>query len=179
MKILLITQEPPLLSEEVVSGNAIRSVQIKSALEAAGHQVVQVWLGAGPSGFRNHDELQGILIKQEPAAIIVAYWELLGLLPHEIPIPVILDYVAPRSLEELYESPATVRTSLRRLKNNLRRCDLVLVGNPLQRHLMINTMIEAGFDLRGQDPIRVIPLGAEIATPVQSDPARDGWLFVS
>jgi len=179
MKILLITQEPPLLNEEVVSGNAVRSVQIRSALEAAGHQVVQVWLGAGPSAIRNHDELQGILIKQEPAAIIVAYWELLGLLPHEIPIPVILDYVAPRSLEELYESPSTVRASLRRLKNNLRRCDLVLVGNPLQRHLMINTMIEAGFDLRKQDPIRVIPLGAEIAGPPQSDPARDGWLFVS
>ena len=179
MKILLITQEPPLLNEEVVSGNAVRSVQIRSALEAAGHQVVQVWLGAGPSGFRNHDELQGILIRQEPAAIIVAYWELLGLLPHEIPVPVILDYVAPRSLEELYESPATVRTSLRRLKVDLQRCDLVLVGNPLQRHLMINTMIEAGFDLRCQDPIRVIPLGAEIADPPQSNPAQDGWLFVS
>ena len=179
MKILLITQEPPLLKEEIVSGNAVRSVQIRSALETTGHRVVQVWLGAGQSGFRNHDELQGILLKQEPDAIIVAYWELLGLLPHEIAIPVVLDYVAPRSLEELYESPATVRTSLRRLKNNLRRCDLVLVGNPLQRHLMINTMIEAGFDLRGQDPIRVIPLGAEIVDPVKSDPARDGWLFVS
>jgi glycosyltransferase involved in cell wall biosynthesis len=178
MKILLITQEPPLLSEVIVSGNAVRSVQIRSALEAAGHQVVQVWLGAGPSGFRNHDELQGILMKQEPGAIIVAYWELLGLLPHDIPVPVVLDYVAPRSLEELYESPATVRASLRRLKNNLQRCDLVLVGNHLQRHLMVNTMIEAGFDLRGQDPIRVIPLGAEVTGPPQSNPAQDGWLFV-
>ena len=179
MKILLITQEPPLLNEEIVSGNAIRSVQIRSALETAGHRVIQVWLGAGPSGFRNHDELQGILMKQEPDAVIVAYWELLGLLPHEISIPVVLDYVAPRSLEELYESPATVQASLRRLTNNLRRCDLVLVGNPLQRHLLINTMIGASFDLRGADPIRVVPLGAEIAGPPQSDPAQDQWLFVS
>ena len=179
MKILLITQEPPLLNEEVVSGNAVRSVQIRTALEAAGHRVVQVWLGTGSNGFRNHDELQGILMKQEPGAIIVAYWELLRLLPHEIPIPVILDYVAPRSLEELYESPATVQASLRRLKNNLRRCDLVLVGNELQKHLVINTMIEAGFDLRGPDPIRVVPLGAEVATAPQSNPAQDGWLFVS
>jgi len=187
MKILLITQEPPLRKEEIVSGNAVRSVQIRSALEAVGHQVVQVWLttnrhshgkNAG-STFRNHDELQGILMKQEPAVIIVAYWELLGLLPHDVQVPVILDYVAPRSLEELFESPETVRSSLRRLKNNLRRCDLVLVGNELQRHLMINTMIESGFDLRGPDPIRVIPLGAEAGNPPQSDPARDGWLFVS
>ena len=187
MKILLITQEPPLRNEEIVSGNAVRSLQISSALEAAGHQLVQLWLTTAASGqepdasstFRNPDELRRLLTKHEPGAIVVAYWELLGLLPHEIPIPVILDYVAPRSLEELYESPATVRTSLRRLKNNLRRCDLVLVGNELQRHLMINTMIEAGFDLRGQDPIRVVPLGAEIAAPPQSDPEQDGWLFVS
>jgi glycosyltransferase involved in cell wall biosynthesis len=187
MKILLITQESPLRNEEIVSGNAVRSLQIRSALEAAGHQLVQLWLTTGPSGqeqdagstFRNPDELRGLLLKQEPDAIIVAYWELLGLLPHEISIPVILDYVAPRSLEELFESPATVRTSLRRLKNNLRRCDLVLVGNKLQRHLMINSMIEAGFDLRGPDPIRVVPLGAEIAAPPQSNPAQDGWLLVS
>ncbi len=187
MKILLITQEPPLLNEEIVSGNAVRSEQIRSALETAQHHVVQVWLATGLRGhgesaastFRNHDELQGILMKQDADVILVAYWELLGLLPHELQIPVILDYVAPRSLEELFESPTTVRASLRRLKNNLLRCDLVLVGNEQQRHLMINTMIEAGFDLRGPDPIRVIPLGADIVDPAQSDPARDGWLFVS
>ncbi|NNL95345.1 MAG: hypothetical protein HKO64_06945, partial [Xanthomonadales bacterium] len=46
MKILLITQEAPLLKEEVVSGNAVRTVQIRSALEAAGHEVVQTWLAA-------------------------------------------------------------------------------------------------------------------------------------
>ncbi len=129
--------------------------------------------------FRNHDELQGILMQQEPDAIIVSYWELLGLLPHESNIPVILDYVAPRSLEELYESPSTVNASLKRLVHNLRRCDLVLVGNKLQSHLLINLLIEAGFDLRDSDPIRVVPLGAEITAPPQSDPARDGWLFVS
>jgi hypothetical protein len=187
MKILLITQEPPLLNEEVVSGNAVRTMQIRSALESAGHHLVQVWLSGDPSRgpdksgltFRNHDELQGILMKQEPAAIIVTYWELLGFLPHESSIPVVLDYVAPRTLEELYESPGTVRANLARLKNNLRRCDLVLVGNDMQRHLLINTMIDSGFDLRAYDPIRVVPLGAEPAEPPQSDPGRDGWLLVS
>lgn len=187
MKILLITQEAPLQSGEIVSGNAIRSVQLRTALETAGHRVDQVWLAAAGSGsagksgrsFRNHDQLQGILMRLSPEAIIVAYWELLGFLPHEIQVPVILDYVAPRTLEELYESPATVRASLRRLKNNLARCDLVLVGNELQRHLLVNTMIDAGFDLRTQDPIIVVPLGAEIAEPPRSNPATDGWTLVS
>ncbi len=185
MKILLITQEAPLLNHEVVSGNAIRSQQISSALEGAGHEVEQVWLSKDStpyrrsgSTFRNQDDLKGILMKQEPEAIIVSYWELLGLLPHESNVPVVLDYVAPRSLEELYESPSTVTASLKRLVHNLRRCDLVLVGNELQSHLLVNLLIEAGFDLRGSNPIRVVPLGAEITDPPQSDPARDGWLFV-
>lgn len=187
MNVLLITQEPPLLNDAIVSGNAVRTLQIKSALESAGHRVEQVWRAAPGSGqatdrgstFRNHDELQGMLLKKAPGALIVTYWELLGLLPHELSIPVILDYVAPRALEELFESPETVRASLRRLKNNLRRCDLVLTGNELQRHLLINTLIESGFDLRQGDPVRVVPLGAEPAVAPESSPAGGGWLFVS
>ncbi|NCF61616.1 MAG: glycosyltransferase [Gammaproteobacteria bacterium] len=187
MKILMVTQEPPLRDSEIVSGNAIRCRQLEIALERANHQVVQVWLTGKNEGhhdrreltFRNRNELQGILIKQQPDAVLVSYWELLGLLPLENSSPVILDYVAPRSLEELYESPQTVISSLRRLRFNLQRCDLVLVGNELQKHLLVNSMIEAGFDLRGPDPVRVVPLGAEIVGPPQSDPTRNGWLLVS
>jgi glycosyltransferase involved in cell wall biosynthesis len=187
MKILLLTQEPPLQDSEVVSGNAVRGRQLRSGLEGAGHRVVQAWLssqrqgraGNGGLTFRNRDDLQGILMNQQPDAILVGYWELLGLLPFESRLPVILDYVAPRSLEELYESPGTVRSSLRRLKLNLQRCDAVLVGNELQRHLLINTLIEAGFDLRGADPILVVPLGSEIAGAPRSDPGGNGWVFVS
>jgi len=187
MKILLVTQEPPLLHGEVVSGNAVRTRQIRVALENAGHNVTQAWLTTRKparrektgSAFRNRDELLGILMNQEPGALIVSYWELLGLLPHDIQLPVVLDYVAPRPLEELYESPHTVKASLRRLKNNLQRCDLLLVGNELQRHLMINTMIESGFDLRHADPVRIIPLGSESVGLPRSDPSRDGWLFVT
>ena len=187
MKVLLITQEPPLRNDEIVSGNAVRTKQISSALESAGLHTEQVWL-AGPdtdrsgvkaSTFRNHDDLQGILLKKAPDAVIVSYWELLGLLPHDSPIPVVLDYVAPRPLEELFESPSTVNASLRRLRNNLRKCDLVLVGNDLQRHLVINTLIESGFDLRKGEPVRIVPLGAETAAAPESGPAGGDWLFVS
>ncbi len=184
MNILLITQEPPLPEDEVVSGNSVRTCQIRSALEKAGHGVEQVWLSREARGrdgttFRNHDDLQGILTQRQPDVVVVGYWELLGLLPHDLAMPVILDYVAPRSLEELYESPETVRSGLRRLKHNLGRCDLVLVGNELQRHLLVNVLIDAGFDLRETDPLCVVPLGADLAEAPRSKPGEDGWLFVS
>lgn len=187
MKILLVTQEPPLSSEEVVSGNSVRTMQLRTALESAGHQVIQVWLATGRNGseehpgltFRNQDQLHGILMSQAPEAVIVGYWELLRLLPFENSMPVVLDFVAPRTLEELYESPQTVKESLRRLKNNLGKCDLVLVGNRLQRHLLINNLIEAGIDLRGPDPIREVPLGATFTRTPRSDPEKSGWLLVS
>ena len=46
MKILLITQEPPLRSEDVVSGNAVRTRQIRDGLEKAGHAVIQTYLSS-------------------------------------------------------------------------------------------------------------------------------------
>jgi len=183
MKILLITQEPPLLSEVVVSGNAVRTRQISQALAGAGHEVVQAWLSTDrkrvKGAFHNRDELQGILMKQAPGAIIVSYWELLGLLPYNLQQPVILDYVAPRSLEEMYESPDTVKSSMRRLRLNLRHCDAVMVGNAKQRHLLLNTMIEAGFDLRDSNPVLIVPLGAEVVGSPHSDPVKSGWLLVA
>jgi len=172
MKILLITQEPPLHNEEIVSGNAVRSRQLKSGLESAGHEVSQTWLSSDrkrPEGsFRNSDELQGILLEHAADTIIVSYWELLGLLPYEMTRTVVLDFVAPRPLEEMFESPETVRASMRRLRLNLERCDAVMVGNELQRHLLINTMIEAGFDLRRSNPILVVEKIAGCWLPVVS-----------
>ena len=183
MKILLITQEPPLLNEEVVSGNAVRTRQLRQALENAGHRTTQTWLSSRrkkvEGTFRNQDEMQGIVMEHDPDAIIVGYWELLGLLPYDLRQSVILDYVAPRSLEEMFESPDTVRDSMHRLRLNLRRCDAVMVGNEMQRHLLVNTMIEAGFDLRESNPVMLIPLGADVAGPPQSDPMEDGWLLVA
>ena len=115
MKILQITHEPPLQATEVVSGNAVRTRQLSCALETAGHQVSQCWLSAdrdrSKGAFRNRDELHSILIEQSPDAIIVSYWELLSLLPCEMAPLLVLDYVAPRSLEEMFESPGTVRAS--------------------------------------------------------------------
>jgi len=176
MKILLLTQEPPLRHDEVVSGNAVRSMQITAALEGAGHEVAQAWLSKArrredrAREFRSADELQALIARSDAGAILVSFWDLLSLLPYDLSQPVVLDFVAPRPLEELYESPETVEADLGRLRNALRRCDLVLVGNGLQRHLLINTLLEAGFDLRRNIPLAVVPLGARPASTPPQDP---------
>jgi glycosyltransferase involved in cell wall biosynthesis len=183
VKILLITQEPPLAEHEVVSGNAVRSTQLTQALLGGGHTVEQIWLNRSrrkhAGAFRNHDELQGLLALRAPDVIVVSYWELLGLLPFDLEPAVILDFVAPRPLEELFESPELVRRNLRRLRTGLERCDLLLVGNELQKHLLVNTLLQAGFDLRHGSPVIVVPLGAEPVGQPHSEPAKDGWMLAA
>jgi glycosyltransferase involved in cell wall biosynthesis len=186
LKILLVAQEAALQSREIVSGNAIRIDQLCSALQHAGHEVIHVWLArpdqdaaAAGGSFRNRDELHGIILATVPDVILLAYWELAALLPFELQQPVVLDFVAPRPLEELFEHPQRVRSNLRRLRNHLQRCDLILVGNEQQRHLLINNLIEAGFDLRQNVPVMVVPLGAAAMGPPKSSPGPGGWLLVT
>ncbi len=186
MKILLIAQEAALEPGEVSSGNAIRVLQLTSALQPAEHEVTQVWL-AGPKqlrvssrgSFRSRDELQALIQLHSPDVIVLAYWELAALLPFDLQQPVVMDMVAPRPLETLFEAPQRVRADLRRLRNALQRCDLVLVGNELQRHLLINTLIEAGFDLRTSLPLVVVPLGAAVVGAPASTPGDPAWVLVA
>lgn len=183
MQILLVTQEPPLSSDDVATGNAIRTDQLESALRGAGHSISQTWLdkqnSGHPDAFRSRDELRANITKQNPEAILVAYWELLELLPFELPQPVIVDFVAPRPLEILFEHPELVGAELRRLQRNLSKCDLLLTGNPSQRDLLWYTLLQAGFDLRGCEPVLVVPLAAKPVGKPASDPRSSGWTLVS
>jgi len=186
LKILHVALEPLLDGREIVSGNAIRANQLRAALLGAGHQVDHIFLTGegGPrsehgDAFRNSDDLQGIILEKTPDVILLSYWELAGLLPFDLRQPVVLDFVAPRPLEALYESPHTARDSVRRLRSALHRCDLILVGNEQQRHLLIYTLIEAGFDLRKEIPILRVPLGAPVAGRPARTPGADGWLMVA
>ena len=183
MHILLITQEPPLASDAIATGNAVRTSQLARALRRAGHELSQTWLDrkkiSHPDVFRNRDELQASISRKNPDAILVSYWELLELLPFDLPQPVILDFVAPRPLEELFEHPERVKTELQRLTNNLSKCDVLLTGNQSQRDLLWFTLLQAGFDLRDYDPVLVVPLSAEPAGGPESDPRVDGWTLVS
>ncbi len=183
MQILLITQEPPLRPETVATGNAIRTAQLEGALKRAGHELSQTWLekadGNDPKAFRNRDQLQSIITRQNPDAILVSYWELLELLPFELQQTVIVDFIAPRPLEVLFENPARVSAELNRLQSNLSKCDLILVGNEAQRDLIWFTLLQAGFDLRGAEPVLVVPLAAQTAGRPASDPVAKGWTLVS
>lgn len=183
MQILLITQEPPLASDAVATGNAIRTKQLVEALQRAGHTLSQTWLDISqnrdPEAFRSRDELKAAINRRNPDAILVSYWELLELLPFDLPQPVILDFVAPRPLEVLFEHPERVKTDLTRLQSNLPKCDVILTGNQSQRDLLWFTLLQAGFDLRGCEPVLVVPLSAEPAGRPLSDPGVNGWTLVS
>ncbi len=187
MHILLITQEPPLSADAIATGNAIRTAQLAGALRRAGHTITQTWLesfkdgkdGRHADAFRSRDELKAAIVRQQPDAILVAFWELLELLPFDLPQPVILDFVAPRPLELLYEHPGRVRTELNRLQANLPKCDVLLTGNQSQRDLLWFTLLQSGFDLRTCNPVLVVPLSAEPAGRPESDPVVKGWTLVS
>jgi len=183
MQILLITQEPPLAPDAVATGNAIRTAQLEGALRRGGHTISHTWLdqqdNTHTDAFQNQDELQASITRHQPDAILVAYWELLELLPFELRQPVILDFVAPRPLEMLYEQPERVGAEMRRLQSYLSKCDLLLTGNEKQRDLLWFTLLQAGFDLRGTEPVLVVPLATEPAGKPESDPLSDGWTLVS
>lgn len=183
MQILLITQEPPLSPESIATGNAIRTTQLEGALSRAGHRLSQTWLekadGNHPKAFRSRDQLQAIINRQNPDVILVSYWELLELIPFDLQQSVILDFVAPRPLEVLFQNPESVSAELGRLQSNLSKCDLILVGNEGQRDLIWFTLLQAGFDLRGAEPVLVVPLAAEPAGKPKSDPVSKGWTLVS
>ncbi len=183
MQILLITQESPLATDVVATGNAIRTAQLESALRRAGHTILQTWLdkqkSSHPDAFHNRDELHATIKRLHPDVILVSYWELLELLPFELPQAVIVDFVAPRPLEKLFEHPALVGPELQRLQRALSKCDVLLCGNHKQRDLLWYTLLQAGFDLRSNEPVLVVPLAAEPAGRPESDPRTSGWTLVS
>jgi glycosyltransferase involved in cell wall biosynthesis len=183
MKVLLISQEAPLDDSTVVTGNAVRCRQLCNSLAAAGHAVTQVWQQTGearqPGTFDGRDALRSLVIRHQPDALVVCWWELVKLLPFDLEQPVVLDFVAPRPLEQLYENPEGLARELRQLRLVLQKCDLLLVGNQWQKHLMVMPLLEAGFDLRKDLPVCVLPLSGPALDPPQSDPVKTGWTLVS
>ena len=186
-RILYILQEPLQADEAVFSGNDVRIRQLQQALQQAGHQVSFACLqspGVPPASpktaaaFKNRDELQGLILRVSPDVILVSYWELLSLLPFNLGLLVVLDFVAPRPLEDLFENPQGVQDNMRRLRDAMGRCDLVLTGNELQSHLLISSLLESGHDLREGLPVLTVPLGASPATPPASKPGAEGATLV-
>lgn len=182
-RILHILQQPLQPESDVFSGNDLRTRQLDQGLRDGGHEISHAFLRgpgepAATGAFRNRDELQGILLREKPDVILVSYWELLALLPFELLQPVVLDFVAPRPLEELFEAPHKVQANLARMRNALARCDRILCGNQRQADLLIPMLIEAGHDLRESSPLSIVPLGAPLANAPTSQPGSDGVTLV-
>lgn len=181
--ILHILQEPLQSKDTVFSGNDLRTRQLDQGLGLGGYRISHASLrGPGQQAvhgsFRNRDELQGIILREQPDIILVAYWELLSLLPFELTQPVILDFIAPRPLEELFEQPQNVQANMSRLRTALQRCDLVLCGNQAQADLLIPLLLEAGHDLRERLPLRIVPLGAALVGSPDNCPGPEGATLV-
>lgn len=185
MSILIISQEAPFDPTRVCTGNAFRTRQLVQALEASGNTCRQVWLGAAGDRsadcFHSADALQAIIRSSPPDVVLVSYWELLTLLPYGLEIPVVLDFVAPRPLEVLFEHPEHSGRQLRALRLALARADLLLVGNQQQETLLGYWLLEAGMDLRKGSRTRVVPLAGELVegNTRTAQPAETGYTLVS
>lgn len=181
MHILMIAQEPALDRDKVVTGNAIRANQLATCLTDAGHRITHVWQNGGAleNTFSNRDELRSLLAQHNADVHLVTYWELLDLMPFESPVPLVLDFVAPRPLEQLYSDPSRVTHDLHRLHVNLGKVDLLLVGSRGQRELMLMSMLAAGFDLREYDPVCIVPLAGDFIGPPRSEPTEHSLTLVA
>ncbi len=183
MKVLLIAQEPPLSHDRVVTGNSIRTRQLTRCLEQAGHEVAHIWQenprSDSETTFTGRDDLRGLLMRQNADVHLVGYWELLDLMPFESDVPLILDFLAPRPLEQLFEDPHQLRQDLRRLQVDLSKVDLLLTGSEKQHALMLLPLLEAGLDLGRETGAVVVPLAAETIDKPRSNPKADGWKLVS
>ncbi len=180
---------------EVTSGNSVRGGFLTRGLIEHGIDVD--WLfpafldkagkrrghrplkGVSVDTYRDPHELHRKIDALAPQAILVGYWELLQHFPEDYPLPVVVDVVAPRILESMYERGSDLGADVQRLVHLYRRADLFLAGNRRQKHFLLPWLILAGFDCRQHSPALVLPISAE-AGPARPPRPRDApWRFVT
>lgn len=166
MKLLYLTLDAPLDPADVATGNQVRAQGLKEALERAGHTVDQLSPGKEPTSYAgeknvycSRDELTEIIDKGTYEAILVAYWSLLPHLP-DTDLPVILDFIAPRLLEIMFQEPRRIKEKSFELVKALARADHFLVGNQRQSDLLLSQLLQSGFDCRFNVPISIVPISA-------------------
>lgn len=164
MRILYFTLEPPLDADEVATGNQLRAAMLVDVLAGAGHEVVQ-HADASWSG----PEVAARIRAARPDAVLLGYWQIAELLPDDLGLPVVVDCIAPRPLEEHFVDPLTTPTLIRRYTRALGRADLILVGNARQRTLLAGWLLAAGADLRSGVPVSEVPLAVDAPALARSD----------
>lgn len=170
MKILYLVHARPFDPQEILSGNTIRAHALAQGLLRSGHEVLWVfpqdlWKQGTPlpPGHAVHGsmfDLQGIMGAFAPDAILVGYWELLGDLPPEIKLPVLLDFLAPRPLEALFEG-VPLDAEVKKMARLFPRADHFFVGSSRQAVFLLPWLLLFGLDHRNPAPITVLPLGLE------------------
>ncbi|MCB1866098.1 MAG: glycosyltransferase [Chromatiales bacterium] len=115
-----------------------------------------------------------------PDVVLVGYWEMLEHFPENYARPIVVDVVAPRILESLYENGRDLSEDVTRLTTLYRRADLFICGTERQRHFLLPWLILAGFDCREQVPSIVIPISVEPAEhPLVPPTEPEPWRFVT
>lgn len=194
MKVLLLAYGSYLRRTAVASGNSVRAYALARALAEAGCTVVHVYPahlreGPGSDGLReegvrvlsygSREDLRRLLERERPDVLLLGYWELASDLPTALPMPLVLDVVAPRVLEALHEGPEKALEDIPRQLRAYGRGDLFLVGNERQRHLLLPWLILAGFDCRERDPVLVLPISGCAGDARRPPPVGAPWTFVS
>lgn len=194
MHVLILTHGTIHDVDRVLSGNSIRAWNFAQGLVEAGFEVTLVYpreLAApedldrstlGPCDvrfFADPIDLHRIIAEIQPEAILVGYWELLEHFPDDYAIPLIVDLIAPRILEVLFQEGESVDRHASRMLALYRKASRFICGTERQRRFLIPWLILAGFDVRFGAPIDIIPIStAPIATPPRRAP--DGpWTLVT
>jgi glycosyltransferase involved in cell wall biosynthesis len=195
-KICLVTYGTYPDPARVISGNSVRGLSLARALVAHGFEIL--WLypafldrdaapapaptarGIEVGAYRDGTDLLAQIDLAGASAVLVGYWELLEHFPERYRLPLVVDVVAPRILESLYETERDLAGDVRRLVRLYRRADLFLAGNQRQAHFLLPWLILAGFDCREQAPSLVLPISVEPDPAPRPQRAADTpWRFVT
>lgn len=182
MRVLLITHGTYLAPERIASGNSVRAYFMARGLAEAGVEVVHVHpAGLGEPAlteprpgirvraYADPAALAELIAEESPDALILGYWELIESLPEGLDLPMVLDVVAPRILETIYQEQFDLPSEVRRTLACYRRADRFLVGNTRQATFLLAWLILAGHDCRAAAPIDVLPISVE---PSDASPGR-------
>ncbi|WP_242394193.1 glycosyltransferase [Anaeromyxobacter oryzisoli] len=193
MKVCLVTYGTFFDPAAVVAGNSVRAYYLARALVERGVEVVHLYPdvlarharadAAVPAGirvrtYRDGPDLLAEIERERPAAVLVGYWELLEHFPERYAFPIIVDVVAPRILENLFED-RDLTAEADRLVRLYRRADLFLAGNERQRHFLLPWLILAGFRCATGAPVAVVPISTEPRAAEPRAPGDGEWRFVT
>ena len=195
MKIILIAHGVFLNSSSVATGNSVRAYYLAKGLVDHGHQVTYTYPrelakftsneidnslpGIRVTNFISKKELSRLIKNEQPDLLVVGYWELLDYLDETIAVPIVLDVVAPRILEIMFQTEFDLDAETMHMLTLYRRADRFLVGNERQRHFLLPWLIMAGIDCRFEIPIDIVPISSQ---PCQERPPKQKdslWRFVS